>query len=399
MRIAAIIAEYNPFHNGHLYHIQQTKEQGKATHIVAIMRPNFVQRGETALLEKSVRTRAALEHGVDLVLELPTPYVLSNASIFARAGAEIIHAMGCVDAVSFGSESGNEKQLSDISNRLLTGTHEVFLKEHLASGLSFVKAQALAIEKAFGEGAGQLLEHPNDVLATEYIRALKIADYHGEILAVKRRGTEHDGEEPAGVFASASAIRKMMSFQSDSISQKYVPCNAFLAYREDFVKNHGFSDLSRLERMILDRLRGMTDEEWREIPDVSEGIENRIRRSAEHVGTLEELYHSIKSKRYLMARIKRIVCCSLIGITKQHTDASVPYLHILGFNKKGEEILTKMKKTALLPFSVSLKTLEQVNSDCRKLAEIESRSTDVFGLTMPAVFPAGLEYRRMPIKL
>ena len=396
MNIAGVVAEYNPFHNGHKFHIEETRKQG-ATHIVAVMSPNFVQRGDVALFEKRTRTLAALKNGVDLVLELPSPYALGNAETFAKGALGIIKAMGCVDMLSFGSECADEKLLKRAVEALGSNACDELIKKHLEEGNSFVKSQSLAVEELFGKEIGSIISNPNDTLAVEYIKNL--ADSSIKICPIKREGVSHDADESNGNFASASYIRNCILTQSSIIPQNFLPCNALEDYKREIYEKNAVFDINNLFKIIIFKLRGMTPEQIAKLPDVSEGIENKIKKAAATANSFEELLSLIKSKRYTMSRIRRIICCALNDITAEMTVDLPPYIRVLGFNQRGTEVLSKMKKTATLPVSVSLATLEKENEICKIFAETEARCTDNFFLSSSQSPSAGFEYTQKPVIL
>ena len=396
MKIAGIVAEYNPFHNGHKFHIEETRKQG-ATHIVAVMSPNFVQRGDTAILEKRVRTLVALKNGADLVLELPSPYALGNAETFARGAVGIIKATGCVDMLSFGSECADGKLLEKAVEALSSNSYDHLIKKHLEEGISFVKSRSLAVAEAFGGETGKILSNPNDTLAVEYIKNLMDSDI--EICPIKREGVSHDADNSNGKFASASYIRRCILTQSNIIPQNFLPCNALEDYKKEICEKNAVFDINNLFKVLIFKLRTMTAEQIAELPDVSEGIENKIKKAAMTANSFDELLAGIKSKRYTMARIRRILCCALNDIKAEITQNDPPYIHVLGFNKRGAEILSRMKETSSLPVSVSLAALEKENEICKIFAQTEARCTDNFLLASSVSVPAGFDYTQKPIIL
>ena len=394
MKVAAIVAEYNPFHNGHKFHIEETRKQG-ATHIVAVMSPNFVQRGDVALFEKRTRTLAALKNGVDLVVELPSPYALSNAENFARGAVSIIKAMGCVDVLSFGSECADITLLRKAVEAVTSSSCDALIKKYLDEGNSFVKARSLAIEEVFGEKVSSVVSNPNDTLAVEYIKNL--ADSDIEACPIKRVGVKHDDDSVNGKFASASYIRELLLTQSNIIPQNFLPCNALEDYKREIYEKNAIFDIKDLFKIITFKLRTMSVEEIASLPDISEGIENKIKKAAAISNSLEDLLANIKSKRYTMSRIRRIICCALNDITTDISAMKPPYIRVLGFNGIGKELLSKMKITSSLPISTSLASLEKIDDNCRIIAQTEARCTDNFFLAKEQVYPAGFEYLQKPI--
>ncbi len=394
MKVAAVVAEYNPFHNGHKFHIEETRKQG-ATHVVAVMSPNFVQRGDVALLEKRTRTLVALKNGVDLVVELPSPYALSNAENFARGAVSIIKVMGCVDVLSFGSECADITLLDKAVEAVTSASCNALIKKYLDEGNSLVKARSLAIEEAFGKTISNVVSNPNDTLAVEYLKNL--ADSNIKVCLIKRVGVKHDDNSVSGDFASASYIREILLTQSNIIPQNFLPCNALEDYKREIYEKNAVFDINNLFKIITFKLRTMSVEEIAKLSDISEGIENKIKKAVAVSNNLDELLINIKSKRYTMSRIRRIICCALNDITADISAISPPYIRVLGFNDRGIELLSKMKDTASLPISTSLASLEKINDNCRIIAQTEARCTDNFFLAKEQVFPAGFEYVQKPV--
>ncbi len=394
MKTAAIVAEYNPFHNGHKFHIEQTRNQG-VTHIVAVMSPNFVQRGDVALFEKRTRTLAALKNGVDLVVELPSPYALSNAENFARGAISIVKAMGCVDVLSFGSECADTTLLCKAVEAVTSANCDGLIKKYLEEGNSFVKARSLAIEDTFGKTVSDIVSNPNDTLAVEYMKNL--ADSDIKICPIKRVGVKHDDNSVSENFASASYIRELLLTQSSIIPQNFLPCNALEDYKREIYEKNAVFDINDLFKIITFKLRTMSVEEIAALPDISEGIENKIKKAVAVSNNFDELLLNVKSKRYTMSRIRRIICCALNDITADISAISPPYIRILGFNKRGTELLSKMKNTASLPISTSLASLEKIDENCHIIAQTEARCTDNFFLAKEQVLPSGFEYVQKPV--
>ena len=392
MKLAAIISEYNPFHNGHKYHIEKTRELG-ATHVVAVMSPNFVQRGECAIFDKFTRAEIAIKNGVDLVIELPSVYAISCAENFANGAIKIINSMGCVDFLSFGSESGELSLLHEISKLEETNEIRETLKENLQKGYSFPNAKTDAFEKVFSKEIGETLKKPNNLLAIEYLKAMRKNKSEYTAVTVKRKGAEHDCKEFNEEFASASYIREIL-LQSSIISQKFVPCNAFNKYMEEICKKNAPISFKNAEKALIYKLRSMSPREFSEISDVNEGLENRIISAANNCEGLEDLLERIKNKRYTMARIKRILCCAFNDIRSEIQKKDPPYIRVLAFNEKGREILKKMTVTAALPFSTSLSKLSKENQQCEEFATVESRCTDNFWFCSSKIFKKGIDYTK-----
>lgn len=390
MKIAGIVAEYNPFHNGHAYQITQTRAAG-ATHIVAVMGGNYLQRGEAAQFEKHVRARAALCCGADLVLELPLPYAMATAEHFATGALTLLQGLGCIDLLSFGAESPLAL-LHPLADALLCDELPHLIRQHLAGGTTFARARQLALEVPLGKESAALLQSPNNILAVEYLKAAKCLAFTPELCAVARKGAAHDGACPDGTFASASHLRTLCGKQGLQALRPFVPPAAYDTYCAAWEQRLIPADHTRTEAGILAVLRRMSPEEFARLPDLSEGLEHRLYAAVRRSATVEELFAGVKSKRYPLARIRRLVFAAYLGLTAQDALTAPPYLRVLGFNQNGLEILTRAKKTALLPLSSSLARLEAENAACRRFALLESRATDLYALTLPQVQPCGFEY-------
>lgn len=398
MRIAAIIAEYNPFHNGHSAHIQLTREQSGADHIVAIMSGSFVQRGEPACVDKFTRAIMAVRGGVDLVIELPVPWAMAGAETFARGGVGIADALGCVDYLSFGSESGSVEQVARAAQLIDDPSCKAVFQAALSSGMSYAAAWAKAISST-DPSVAAVFENPNDTLGLEYCRALIKSKSSITPLAVRRIGVAHDQASPdphSDRFASASAIRSMLrSGETTEIdATRYMPESSAALLQRRMDDGRALADLSRLERTILFHLRGMSDEDLARLPDVSEGLENRITKvvaQAEGTADFIDLCNQIKSKRYTHARIRRILLSALLGITAEDSAGAPPYIRVLAMGDRGKDILSAAKKSTKLPIITRYSQVARLEPRAQRVFAIESRATDIFGLTLPDIPPAGMD--------
>lgn len=383
MNVAGIIAEYNPFHNGHAYMINQVRSNG-ATHIVAVMSGNFVQRGEPALMPTSSRVKAALDGGVDLVLQLPVPYAVSGAAGFARGGVSVLNATGVVNSLAFGSECGDAAKLKFLSDLLLSGKADAEIKAQLETGITYAAARENAV-KALCPDLAQLLTSPNDILATEYINALSALNSAINPVAIKRIGAAHDSAEKSAEIASASEIRRMISAGED--------VSDFIPYTTEIDDNQVFEVVSfnKFETAVLYKMRMISAGEIVNKPDISEGIENRIYEAARSATTLDELYSLAKTKRYTHARIRRIVLNTVLEITAEDASMDVPYIRALGFNERGAELIREMKTKATLPVITKAADLPSLTPQAQYMFNLESRATDFYTLLKKAPDPCGDE--------
>lgn len=384
MKIGGIIAEYNPFHNGHRYQIEQFKLQHNITHLVVVMSGNFVQRGDIAIVDKFKRSNMAVQCGADLVIELPVLYAISTAEYFALGGVYILDSLGCVDSISFGSSS-NIDTLKEIARLLETVRNSSEVLTLMENGITFPNAVQRVFSNLYGYELSSALSEPNNVLGLEYIRALNRLHSTIEPTTLTRKNVQHHSNIPVDNFASASYIRKSILNGGDY--SKYVPMCVY-----DILKTSQYSSLDNLEKIILYKLRTSTINDIQSIFDVSHGLEYRILESSKKAITLNDLLFSIKSKRYTLARIRRIILNLVLGITKQDISIMPPYARILAMNRNGTEILSKAKKTSKIPFGTSLAKLERISKDAKRFATLESISTDIYNLSSKEVLPCGLDY-------
>ncbi len=391
MTVAAIAAEYNPFHNGHAYHIAKTREAG-ATHIVAIMSGNFTQRGTPAIAEKRARVRSALAGGADLIIELPLPYAMATAQRFALGVAGIAEGMGCVDVLSFGSESGYLSILKAAADAVDSAPVREHMAGLLSTGMTFARARQQAVSAVCGDEVAEMLGSPNDALAVEYIRQLGCIGSRIVPFAVVRQGARHDDTVAKGELASASFLRALMRSGGAGAVADFMPrashASLLAAARESLLP----FDESRLGAMMLATLRRMTAEELSRMPDLSEGLENRIYAAIRQACSAEEIYALAKSKRYTAARIRRVVMSAFLGLESVYGEQKPPYIRVLGFNARGRQVLARMKETATLPVSDSLAYLGRVDEACAAFVELEARSTDIYLLGLPVIRPCGYDY-------
>lgn len=392
MKVSGIICEYNPFHNGHLRHINETRKNG-ATHIVSVMSGNFVQRGDVAIMDKLRRARLAVKSGVDLVIELPVQFSLASAESFAAGAVWLLNCLGAVDELSFGSECGDVERLKNALERVdeVAAEKKKEIRDIMEKGYTYPRALCSALS-AVDPRAAAIVSEPNNMLAIEYLRALKGLRSDIVPFTVKRTGASHDSPEAGDGFASASYIReKILSGAEDFPASEYTS-ELWAEAIEEALASGGIAKLERLERVILYRLRMSSPEEIASLSDVGQGLENRIY-GARMAGSLEELLLAVKTKRYTMARIKRIILSLTIGITREDMTHMPPYGRILALNERGREILARAKGNAAIPYASSLAKLSQTNRVTRRFAELEGRASDIYGLALDNVTSAADDLR------
>lgn len=392
MKVSGIICEYNPFHNGHLHHIRETRKNG-TTHIAAVMSGNFVQRGDVAYMDKLDRARLAVRSGADLVIELPVQYSLSSAEKFAEGAVYLLDSLGAVDELSFGSECGDtdrlQKALETVKNTAIS--HGDDIRRIMEKGYTYPRALSSVIKGTAPETA-EIISSPNNMLAIEYLRALRKFTSSIKPFTVRRAYAFHDGITAKNGFASASFMRERLvaDHSVSAISEYTTPL--WTDAIANAIKNGGTASLERLERVMLYKLRSTSAEEIAQISDVGQGLENRIS-GARMAGSLDELFFTVKTKRYTMSRIRRIMLSLLIGITKEDMKRLPAYGRILAFNERGAEILARAKNFTKIPYSTSIAKLSQLNESAERFTELEVRASDVYGLALETVTSAQKDYR------
>ena len=362
MNILGLVVEYNPFHNGHLYHLLKSKEITKATHTVAIMSGNFLQRGEPALFDKYTRARAAVENGVDLVIELPTLFACQSAEIFSHGAIATLNSLNCINSICFGSEVGNIDILYTISKILVNEPNEfkISLKKYLNDGMLFPTARSNALFDYINENnlvdiskdeLLSILNSSNNILGIEYIKSLLKLKSNIKPYTITRINSEYNSESIDSSICSATAIRKALKNTDDiSFASKVVPLPTYNILKTNIEKS--FNPI--FDEMFFDILSSIILRDSNELDkyfDVNEGIENKIYQSIFTSSNLQELHSLVKSKRYTLTKIKRTLNNVLLGITKDDMalvkDMNyIPYIRVLAFNDKGREILKAIKNNS-----------------------------------------------------
>ncbi len=387
MSVTGIIAEFNPLHTGHALLLERAKERGT---VVAVMSGNFVQRGDLAIAEKRVRARAALLSGADLVLELPVAYSMSTAQNFALGGVSALKAAGC-DSLIFGSESGDITELNAACEILKAKEFPEKLNAYLATGITFAAAREnaacdLGLKKGVLSGA-------NNNLAVEYMCAAENIGADFEFVTLKRQGAGHDSPEVSGGYASASLIRERLLSDDYDFCRSYIPESVF-----SLLQPSNIADIRRIEKAVLAVLRTRTLNELKSLPDISEGIENKLFSAIRVATSLDDLYNRVKVKRYTLARIRRLALSALIGLDSTFFMKQPPYIRVLGFNKRGMALLKERSAGSAIPVVSRVSEIKQLSEPALKLFETECRATDLFALALPTPAPCGLEYTSKIIK-
>jgi predicted nucleotidyltransferase len=393
MNVCGIIAEYDPLHTGHVRLISAARQRlGGDCAVVCVLSGNWTQRAAPALVDKHLRTRLALMGGADLVLELPLPYAVSSAPWFAQGGVAVLAGTGVVTHLCFGSESGELAPLEQVARCLDSEGCRQSLRRFLNQGLSFPVARQRAAEGQIGSAA-HCLSRPNNTLGVEYLRALSRLGCSIQPVTVPRRGAGH-GEGPADGFASASYLRRLLREGDWEGARPYL-----IQGEESLLANAAFSQPALTERAMLYRLRQLGPEELAALPDCGEGLSDRIYRAIRQGTSVEEILALAKTKRYPLARLRRVLLWAALGLTAADRPAQPAYLRVLGLNETGRGLLRQIRQRGTLPVLTKPAHVNKLPEDAQALFRIEARSTDLYGLHLPTVPPCGGEWRQGPVVL
>lgn len=387
-KVLGIVCEYNPFHNGHLYHLEQSKKMTGANYTVAIMSGNFTQRGSTSLIDKWSKAESAINCGVDLVLELPVLYATSSAENFAEGAIKILDSLKVVDYISFGAETSDTDILTKFADILYKEPkkYKTLLSHELGKGLSYPQARENALLMYLNDIRKyvNIISSPNNILGIEYIKALK--KYKSNIMPISIARFEsgyHDTGYTSNI-ASATAIRNIVKNGGFDILRQLLPAPSYSILMNNIKQGHIIPDLSVFEKQIIYNLRKMDVTEIAELPDVSEGLEFAIKKAANSCNSIVEFLNIIKSKRYTSTRIQRILLYSLLGITKKDMALSrkqYPYIRVLGLNNRGKFLISEIAKAnPKLEIITSVKRFVDNNSNknFKIMLEKDIWATDVY---------------------
>ena len=397
-KLAGIIAEYDPFHNGHAWQLQQAKALG-AQRVAVAMSCGLTQRGALPLLPESVRVQAALTCGADLVFALPAPYACSGAECFARAGVQLLAAAGC-DALVFGAETPDAALLMEAARVLSGAEYRTALKARLAAGArSFAAARQAAVEAVCqGTGLAALLDKPNNNLAVEYCKAILELGASLVPIPLPRQGAGHGQAltETGGQFASASALRTLWQNGGADAAAPYVPAEVLPLYREAYAAGQ-YTDLAAAQRCQLALLRSRCagTAPFAQVRGISEGLEHRLEAAVRSSTTHAELLDSLTTVRYPRARMRRLAMDAALDYSADVFPALPPYLHLLGAQKDALPLL----KAAALPVSHSLARLAEQNVPCRAVVDAQLRACDFGALCRKKPEPMGGALRQKIIFL
>ena len=395
MKIAGIVAEYNPFHTGHAYQIACTRAAlGADCAVAAVMSGNWVQGGRPAVLDKWTRARLALLGGADLVLELPTVWAVSSAETFARGAADLLALTQVVDELSFGSECGDIGKLCQVACCLNTPKYQELVRSYAQQQIPFAAARQRAVAELLGPEWAALLDTPNNNLGIEYLRNLERDGWAMGAVTVRREGALHDSllqERQRPRFCSATQLRAYLEREDWAALEPYLPEGGLEVLRDGW---NGFPSLKRAERGVLARLRTMTAEDWAVIPDsgAGEGMPTRLDRAGRQCRSLEEFVALAKPKHWTQARMRRLLVWAWLGLTQADRPGQPPYLRVLGFNARGQEVLRHMKKRVHWCILTKPARARGLGEGGRVLFEREARCTDLYDLCLEQIPAPGREW-------
>lgn len=372
MKATGIVVEYNPFHNGHKYHLQKTKELNPNNIIIAVMSGDFVQRGEPSIIDRWTKTKMALANGVDLVIELPVFYSSQSAEIFAKGAVGILEELKC-ESMVFGSESGKIDELKRISTLQESEEFKIKLKERLKSGDSYPTAHSSTMKEILGESE----LNSNDILGLEYIKAIRYWKSSIIPMTLKREKVGYHDTNIVGDFASATKIREHLK-KNEEISS-IVTQESFNTLKEysNFTYMENFYPFIRYE--LIKNSNNLSD-----IQDMEIGFENRLLENAIKSINYDEFFKSISNRRYTTGRVQRVLTHTLLALTTNITEEvkkSIPYVRVLGFNFKGREYLSYLKKFDNSKIITSYKKMnENFSPEVCSLIEFNERSSQIYRL-------------------
>ncbi len=376
MKICGLIAEYNPFHLGHLKHIDYIKNTLGAEKIIVVMSGNFTQRGEPAVMNKFLRAQTAIVAGADAVIELPTVFATANAEIFATGAVKLLNDLGVVDGICFGVESGSAEEYKLTAKALLNESKEYkkALKEKLDTGTSLAKAKYLALKETGGIGEDEnLINSPNNILGLEYTKAIFKCNGKMEIYPMPREGDHNDKELKKGV-TSATSIREIIKADKKSKIKKNVPP---FTYR--LIDEYPYA----FDKMIMSKILSTTAEDMMQILDCTEGLENRIKALSKDNHTVDGLVEKVSTKRYTSTRVRRILIANLLNIKREFVleCLSTPlYAKVLAVNNDKKEIISDISAKSKVPVLVRKSDLSTLKKTAENCFNVDALANDLYNL-------------------
>ena len=390
MKVVAIISEYNPFHNGHKYQIDKIRENlGDDTAVIAIMSGNYTQRGETAITDKTIRAKAACDCGVNLVLELPFPFCSSSAEFFASAGVRIADKLSIVDYLAFGSESGDISLLSDVAE-IMSSEEYILQLESLTTdkkyqSLGYPELCEAAVNTLYGTKLNNFFT-PNNILAIEYLKALKKEKSRILPYTVKRESAIHDGDiNENSHIQSASAIRAKIS-EAEFSALDYIPNIAKETFSNASKEGKMPSDMSKLDTAIISSLRLNSPSNTVDIHDAAGGLYNRLCTQSTKVTSISSLMSETETKKYTKARIRRAILNTYFGVTSSDVRMLPVYTQVLAMDTVGMSLLKRIKKATDFPVITKPSSFKDYTADVIRQATLSHKADSIYGLTLKSPY-------------
>ncbi len=393
MKVCGIVCEYNPFHNGHLLHIEQTKKALDCK-IVCVMSGCFVQRGDFAIMHKRARAEAAVKCGADLVIELPSPWSIASAEKFAYGAVSILNSLGGITHLSFGAESGDISILQKCAELLCDESFDEKLLSYYSEGVSYATARSRAIAD-LSKNAAAALSSPNNLLGIEYLKALIKLNSPIQPFIVTRTGANHDSDECTSGVASASLIRSRLEL-NQHISE-LVPQKSFEIINRESVAGHTLIDSSEISRAVLAALKSYSVEDFKKYGDISEGLEHRLYDAVSSSVSLSEAISKAKTKRYAHSRIRRCLLNAYLGIESNVSNGEIPYARVLAFNNDGRNILKTLKKSSQIDIITKPSSVKYKSEKALALLTLERKVDDIYSLFMKNPIDQGSTFKKSPI--
>lgn len=409
MESIGIVAEYNPFHNGHLYHLSESRKRTGLRPCVSVMSGSFTQRGEAAILDKWTRAAIAVKAGVDLVFELPAAFTVRSAQHFAAGAVKLLDALGVVHTLSFGAETADLTRLRQAAAAFADPDTRRALKARLKAGMSYAAALEAATRER-GQAARHILSEPNNILAVEYLKAIAKVSSNIAPLAIERHAAPYHAQDITSSIASAAAIRKQLTAKApdaDALAKALPPC-AYDVVAPLCLSGGAFASTRLLDCAVAAKLRTMKLDALSAIAGVSEGLEYKLADAALKGSSIDEILARAKSKRYPLSRLKRILIHTLLGTTSDQLlsfDESGPlYARVLAFNDTGRLLLKELKQASRIP--VIMKTAAYLTSGARakgglsplqEMLAVDTYATDLHALCHAKKERGALDFLQSPI--
>lgn len=405
MKVLGIIAEYNPFHNGHRYHLQESLKIAEPDYTISVMSGNFTQRGEPAMADKWSRASAAVKNGIDLVLEIPFVFACNNAESFAAGSVDLLNRIGCVTHLSFGSEAGELPILSRAAEYLSVEGEQFqsSIKEFSDQGISFPRARYEAVKKCKGAAYADALKSANNILAVEYLKQLYLTESKMKPFTVKRYGTGYHDKNPVGTIASATAIRHQLkkSNKLQTVSD-FLPSETYeVLYNINRGVNISFNDFYQL---LLYKIMSSDSAQLKTVLSVTEGLENRVKKAAVESTDMDSMIQAILSKRYTSTRIHRLLTHVLIHLDKESfqyiLSERINYGRVLAFNQKGAALLKQIKKKELNSIPILTNINRQLSKDSEewKVLKYDIAASNLYNLVTYGEIHSHSDYVMQPYK-